>query len=60
MPKNIFLMSFLYVFIACAVFIAATVHSAPIGEETAVHPQAVTDLKDCGGLICGKKTGSTW
>lgn len=33
MPKNIFFMSFLYVFIACAMFVAATVHSTPTEER---------------------------
>lgn len=35
MPKNVFLMSFLYVFIACAVFITVTVHSKPTGDMAA-------------------------
>lgn len=34
MPKNIFFMSFLYVFIACAFFIASTVHSTSIKADT--------------------------
>lgn len=48
MPKNIFFMSFLYVFIACTLFVAATVHSASIRGDMADRGLAVKDLKDRG------------
>lgn len=35
MPKNIFFMSFLYVFIACVMFLAVSVHSQPTGDTAA-------------------------
>ena len=35
MPKNVFFMSFLYVFIACAMFLAVSVHSQPSGDPAA-------------------------
>ncbi len=38
MGKNLFFLSFLYVYIACAVFIAATVHSAGLPEDIAPTP----------------------
>ena len=33
MGRNLFFLSFLYVYIACTLFIAATVHSAPLQED---------------------------
>lgn len=48
MPKNLFFMSFLYVFIACTLFIAATVHSASIREDMVSRSQTVKALKDNG------------
>ncbi len=35
MGKNLFFLSFLYVYIACALFMAATVHSADLPEDMA-------------------------
>lgn len=50
MPKNIFFMSFFYVFIACVTFIAVSVHSQPTGE-TAAH-FAVADGYPNAGYNC--------
>ncbi len=48
MPKNIFFMSFLYVFIACTLFIVSTVHSASIRDDMAARSHEVKALKDSG------------
>jgi hypothetical protein len=41
MGKNLFFLSFLYVYIACALFIAATVHSADSPEAIAPPPDRI-------------------
>lgn len=48
MPKNIFFISFLYVFIACTLFIGSNVHSASIKENMAARIPAINALKDQG------------
>lgn len=48
MPKNICFMTFLYVFIACTLFIASSVHSASIKENMAARIPAINALKDQG------------
>lgn len=65
MPKNIFFMSFLYVFIACTLFIVSTVHSTSIKEDLVTRIPTINTLKDQGivgenskGFLefrCGKK-----
>lgn len=41
MGKNLFFLSFLYVYIACTLFIAATVHSAGLPESKAPVPYRI-------------------
>lgn len=48
MSKNIFFMSFLYVFIACTLFLSSVVHSASIKEDMAARIPAIDALKDQG------------
>ena len=48
MHKNLFLSSFFFVFIACMLFIASTVHSADIKERMAARIPAIDALKDQG------------
>lgn len=44
MGKNLFFLSFLYVYIACTLFIAATVHSAGLPEDMAPFPYRIAAL----------------
>jgi hypothetical protein len=48
MSKNIFFMSFLYVFIACSLFLSSIVHSASIKEDMIARIPAINALKDQG------------
>ncbi|MGB3209123.1 MAG: DUF1318 domain-containing protein [Desulforhopalus sp.] len=48
MPKNLFFSSFLFVFIACIVFMTTSVHSAGIKERMADRIPAINSLKDQG------------
>jgi uncharacterized protein YdbL (DUF1318 family) len=50
MHKNLFLSSFLFVFIACMLFIASSVHSADIKERMAARIPAIDALKDQGTI----------
>ena len=59
MPKNVFFMSFLYVFIVCAMFIVTTVHSAPTGEDS-VHSAVVENLSNGIHAYRLHNAGSPW
>lgn len=48
MHKNLLFSSFLFIFIACTLFITATVHSAGIKERMAGRIPAINVLKDQG------------
>lgn len=48
MSKNIFFMSFLYVFIACTLFLSSIAHSASIKEDMAARIPAIDALKAQG------------
>ena len=50
MHKNLLFSSFLFVFVACTLFIAATVHSAGIKERMAGRIPAINVLKDQGAI----------
>lgn len=50
MRKNLLFSSFLFVFIACSLFIAASVHSAGIKERMASRIPAINALKDQGAV----------
>ena len=59
MPKNVFFMSFLYVFIVCAMFIVTTVHSAPTRDGRA-HIAAVENLSNGGYAHRLHNAGRPW
>jgi len=59
MPKNVFFMSFLYVFIACAMFIAVSVHSKPTGDMTA-YIAAADSYPNAGYGYWLHNAGSPW
>ncbi len=48
MRKNLLFPSFLFVFVACTLFMAASVHSAGIKERMAARIPAINALKDQG------------
>jgi len=50
MSRNLMLVSFLFVFIACSMFITITAHSAGIKERMADRLPRITALKDKGGI----------
>ena len=59
MPKNVFFLSFLYVFIACAMFIAVSVHSKPTGD-IAAHIAAAENNPIAGYGHRLHNAGSPW
>ena len=50
MRKNLFFSSFFFVWIACTLFMAASVHSAGIKERMAGRIPAINALKDQGAI----------
>ena len=48
MSRNFMLLSFLFVFIACSLFVTLSAHSAGIKERMAARLPAITALKDKG------------
>jgi len=55
MPRNFMLISFLFVFIACSLFITLSAHSAGIKERMAARLPQITALKDKG--VIGEDNG---
>lgn len=59
MPKNVFFLSFLYVFIACAMFITVSVHSKPTGDMAA-HIAAAESYPNAASGNRLHNAGSPW